>query len=153
MEFGGVYVVAEGIPTRRDLERAIQGVQELWPRSVFEAPNFGTTPTGLIAIPNIPDVEEFVIYEDMDALYMWEDLGRTEVNADSVVYARLEPDRLIFLVGRLESSIGKLIQALSYRSTVRHPSDLSSHHRVYVDRAIPLNGSGIHRHVAEVACT
>lgn len=151
MEFGGVYIVAETTPTQQDIARLVKYVQGLWPCSIFEAPGVDPSPIERVNILRHNTIKECVIYENNHQLNSWEEFGRTDDNADSVVYARLEPERLIFLVGRPDSPIGKLVRALASRLTTPHSLPESTH-RMYVDRAILRHGPGIHRQVEEVAC-
>jgi hypothetical protein len=87
MEIGGVDIWLEGPASPDDVSLVLRGAQASWPLAVVELAD--GTYLGLISealkyqwvLPS-----ELFIYLNADALDAWDNLGRTDYNAEHVIY-------------------------------------------------------------------
>lgn len=108
---GGTDIIIPGLTTRFDVAFIIRGVRQFWRKAVVESPHLSCPM--VVDEPNlypIPRMDECFIYSSRAAFESWERAGRTDQNADHLIYLVLESDAICLTIDNTTSKTSKIVQ-------------------------------------------
>ena len=116
---GGLDILIKGTTSKSDLDCILRTIRFYWRKAILESPGM----LGPISIVDsklypIPMMEECFIYSNVSAYQSWEEFGRTDKNADHLIYIVVERNALCLTFDNARSAtfryVKEIISALEY---------------------------------------
>lgn len=110
---GGSDFEINGLTTRSDLDCFVRTIRLYWPKAIIETESLSEPKS--IADPDIYPVswmDAFFVYSSLAAFESWDEFGRTDKNADHLLYAIIEADAICITIDDATSKTAQYVKEI-----------------------------------------